>query len=299
MPTRPSFPKSDPSPPLFVSLSGAPPFYPHTLGVRHAALLLLPPRRHAPQLSLMVEGNLHAAGARRYSESAGILYVVRETRSTIAASESCSGSASFSADAVYGPDGGGIPGGGSSAGGVEVDGQPSRLVTVRNLRPGRRVVIAVVNVTMYFSVTPVANPSSECGGGGLGDSGDAIAAACTHAGKPGGGRCNVGFRGWGQGLGTGAVADGIELFDVPAGESLTLSVTPRLDKLRSGKGLALLANEQSLEVSNSKEPIDIFVLHVFFRFLWGRWKKRTRGTFRTTHGRRRSYGEVGALATGR
>lgn len=214
----------------------------------------------------MVEGNLHAAGARRYSESAGILYVVRETPPTIAASESCSGSASFSADAVYGPDGGGIPGGGS-AGGVEVDGQPSRLVTVRNLRPGRRVVIAVVNVSMYFSVTPVANPSSECGGGGLGDSGDAIAAACTHAGKPGGGRCNVGFRGWGQGLGTAAVADGIELFDVPAGESLTLSVTPRLDKLRSGKGLALLTNEQSLEVSNWKEPIVFFFCMRFVRFM--------------------------------
>lgn len=28
LPTRPSFPKSDPSPPLFVSLSGAPPPYP-------------------------------------------------------------------------------------------------------------------------------------------------------------------------------------------------------------------------------------------------------------------------------
>lgn len=50
-------------------------------------------------------------------------------------------------------------------------------------------------------------------------------------------------------MGAKGVAGGIELFDVPAGESLTLRVTPRLDKLRSGAGLALLANEQSLEVS--------------------------------------------------
>lgn len=251
----------------------------------------------------MVEGTPHAAGARRYSESAGILYVVRETPSTIAASESGSGSgsASFSADAVYGPGGGGIPGGGGGAGGVEVDGQPSRLVTVRNLRPGRRVVIAVVNVSMYFSVTPVAISSSECSGGGFGDGGDAVAAASTVAGKPGGGRCNVGFRGWGQGLGTGPVADGIELFDVPAGESLTLSVTPRLDKLRSGKGLALLANEQSLEVSHACKRADGSTFCKWSVRFWGRWKELTRGWLPSdnTRGRRSTYGELGARATGK
>lgn len=197
-----------------------------------------------------MEGNLNTAGANKYSSSAGILYVVRETPPALPANESGNGGGSsiLGADATFGPDGGGIPVGGASAGGVEVDGQPSRLVTVRNLRPGRRVVIAVVNVSMYFSVTPVANSSSESGVGCSNCDG-AITAACTDAGNSGGdGRCNVGFRGWGQGVGMGAVADGIELFDVPAGESLTLSVTPRLDKLRSGKGLALLANEQSLEV---------------------------------------------------
>lgn len=124
---------------------------------------------------------------------------------------------------------------------MEVDGQPSRLVRVQNLRPRRRVVIAVVNVSMYFSVTAVADSSSD---GGSGGGGDGTAAGAGYSGDGG----NLGFRGWGQELGPVGVADGVELFDVAAGESLTLRVTPRLDKLRSGEGLALLANEQSLEV---------------------------------------------------
>ncbi|CAM9530125.1 unnamed protein product, partial [Ectocarpus sp. 8 AP-2014] len=160
---------------------------------------------------------------------------------------------------------------GSDGGGVEVDGEPSRLVTVRNLRPRRRVVVAVVNVSMYFSVTPVP---TRCLGAGSEDPAAVAAAAAAaatddaaavfprrdHSGGGGGGGTTLGFRGWGQGLGAAGVAGGIELFDVPAGESLTLRVTPRLDKLRSGTGLALLADEQSLEehfmVYNRRHPTE-------------------------------------------
>lgn len=214
---------------------------------------------------MLVEGNATAAGRTRCSESSnGILFVVRETAATKSCSstadtdptmESKGGSASSSSASVVAGGGGG--GMGSDGGGVEVDGEPSRLVTVRNLRPRRRVVVAVVNVSMYFSVTPVP---TRCLGAAPEDPADADADAATvdasavfprrdhSGGGGGGGGTTLGFRGWGQGLGASGAAGGIELFDVPAGESLTLRVTPRLDKLRSGTGLALLANEQSLEV---------------------------------------------------
>lgn len=216
---------------------------------------------------MLVEGNATAAGRNRCSESSnGILFVVRETAATQPSSstadtnpttESKGGSASSSSGAsIVAGGGGGYGGMGSDGGGVEVDGEPSRLVTVRNLRPRRRVVVAVVNVSMYFSVTPVP---TRCLGAGSEDPAAAAAAATAAAtddagavfprrDHSGGGGTTLGFRGWGQGLGAAGVAGGIELFDVPAGESLTLRVTPRLDKLRSGTGLALLANEQSLEV---------------------------------------------------
>lgn len=138
-----------------------------------------------------------------------------------------------------------------------MDGQPSRLVTVRNLRPRRRVVMAVVNVSMYFSVTPVVTGSGaseeekEAAAVAAVASAPSTVGGAAFSGRGGsgdGGGGTLGFRGWGQGLGAVGAAGGIELFDVPAGESLTLRVTPRLDKLRSGTGLALLANEQSLEV---------------------------------------------------
>lgn len=212
-----------------------------------------------------MEGNVNASGETSYSDSIGILYVVRETStppasSPVAAASATAGSAAIDGTSngagngrggggVYsmGAGGGEVSGGGG--GGVEVDGQPSRLVTVKNLRPRRRVVIAVVNVSMYFSVTAVNESSEDDGGGGGGSGGGGV------------GGDLVGFRGWGQGLGAVGVGGGIELFDVPAGETLTLRVTPRLDKLRSGEGLALLANEQSLEVRRGNSPV-LLVLNV-------------------------------------
>lgn len=115
---------------------------------------------------------------------------------------------------------------------VEVDGQQSQFVTVKNLRSTRRVVTAVVNATMFFSVTPASDPSSR-GRSGYTGVGDAT---------------GLGSRRWIQGLGAVGVPNEIELFEIPAGESLTLRVTPRLDKLRSGAGLALLANQHRIEV---------------------------------------------------
>lgn len=212
------------------------------------------------------------SGEARYSESIGILFVVKETPPSAVVS---GGNFSFSSTGSNGTSsvsGSSSSGGNTNknnndvevSGGVEIDGRPERLVTVKNLRPRRRVVIAVVNVSMYFSVTPVTEPAE----GEFCDDAGGISSVCSvggpvtgtskrHFGGDSGGSgrssissssSSVGFRGWGRGLGAAGVAGGIELFDVPAGESLKLRVTPRLDKLRSGVGLALLANEQSLEV---------------------------------------------------
>ena len=232
-----------------------------------------------------MEGNTNAAGETRYSESIGILFVVREAAPAPppAPASSSSAAAVFpraadSSVATAGSTGSGVAantsagvfaggagrrgsnvygrGGGDGGGVVEVDGQPSRLVTVRNLRPRRRVVMAVVNVSMYFSVTPVVTGSGSAASeeqeatvaaAAVAERASAVGGA-TFRGRGGDDGGTLGFRGWGQGLGAVGAAGGIELFDVPAGESLTLRVTPRLDKLRSGTGLALLANEQSLEV---------------------------------------------------
>ncbi|CAM9517210.1 unnamed protein product, partial [Pylaiella littoralis] len=184
--------------------------------------------------------------------------VTRSSSHVVAGSRSSSSSS----------DGGGGGGFEARRGGVRVDGQESHLVTVKNLRPRRRVVIAVVNVSSYFSVTPVATVSSSSISADQEqerEQADATGSAVFlgrggGAGAGGTGGAALGFRGWGQGLGVAGGAGGIELFDVPAGESLTLRVTPRLDKLRSGAGLALLTNEQSLEehfmVYNRRHPTE-------------------------------------------
>lgn len=150
---------------------------------------------------------MNTTGETRDSNSLGLLYVMRENSTNDAAGDA-----------------------GHTR--MEVDGQQSQFVTVKNLRSTRRVVTAVVNVTMFFSVTLASDPSSR-GRSGYTGVGDAV---------------GLGPRGWIQGLGAVGVPNGIELFEIPAGESLTLRVTPRLDKLRSGAGLALLANQQRIEV---------------------------------------------------
>lgn len=158
-----------------------------------------------------MDGNLNDTGETRCSDSLGLVYIMREKSTDDTAGD-------------------------AGATRVEVDGQQSRFVTVKNLRSTRRVVIAVVNVTMFFSITPATDPS----GRGI-------------SGYPGvGDATGLGSRGWIQGLGAVGAPNGIELFEIPAGESLTLRVTPRLDKLRSGAGLALLANEQRIEVGGRR-----------------------------------------------
>lgn len=245
-------------------------------------------RRHAPQLRLRtcthdIRENGGAGGGTggggssggggsdaMRGDSLGILFVVKETSSSSVApgdeAGRCSGgdggvAVAYTANvngelsgrsnsSTNRPSGGSGSGDGGTGGGVEVDGKPSRFVTVTNLRPRRRVVIAVVNVSMYFSVTPVmpdldttvAQPSPPAGGAGGGDGNSSLVGVRSSLTQGPQGLC-----------GAVVAADGIELFEVPAGESLTLRVTPRLEKLRSGEGLALLANEQSLEVRVSYE----------------------------------------------
>lgn len=193
-------------------------------------------------------GGSGTAGSGSGVAAVSILYVVRDSSSPVpsvtndgvvkdaGAAEAGGSSVNALGDPLYSAE---ARGGG---GGVQVDGELSRFVTVSNMRPRRRVVISVVNVSMYFSVVPVIPESS--------------AAAEVRPGPPGGSREVVtgsgAFggvrRGWAPAVADGVADGGIEMFELPAGESLTLRVTPRLDKLRSGEGLALLATQQSLEV---------------------------------------------------
>lgn len=212
--------------------------------------LLAPPRcifalsvrQHTPQLRLVVDGGQGLT----VGDSVGILFVVREPVATLPPEVTSSGERVFNTGAR----GEATPtrrGSGGGVGGIEIDGESDRFVKVTNLRPRRRIVIAVVNVSMYFSVTPVVEPTTAPGSG----SGSGQPARTVRRLVSGGdGGC---FRTRGVGLCPLNASEDIELFEVPAGESLTLRVTPRLDKLRSGEGLSLLANEQLLEVKQEHE----------------------------------------------
>lgn len=245
-----------PPPPLSYLTSR---LFPHRLPLRRELVPVRWKRRHAPQIRLTnVCGNQRHAGdgEASFGDTTGILYFVRETAAK--PSMSALGGALADGSTLGGGHGGsgavgGNPRQGSGPGGraIEVDGKPNRYITVTNLRPRKKVVIAVVNVSMYFSVIPViesagsSDVANGCATAASGEHGQAARGVRRLKGSPDG----DGFRGRSEGLGgLQDFSEGMELFEVPAGGSLTLCVSPRLEKLRSGKGPTLLANEQSIEV---------------------------------------------------